>query len=141
MVASDPSSTENSFPTQEKLVLPVIHENLVVEKVSVETGKLIVSKQVTEETVSVDAGVTYEQVVVERKAINQYVDSAPPAVRHEGEVTIVSVIKEVLVVEKRLMLVEEVHITKRLHHHENIVSQTLRKEEVTITKAASGTDI
>ncbi|WP_138484540.1 YsnF/AvaK domain-containing protein [Dyadobacter bucti] len=136
------SKSGGESPTgKQKLILPVIEEILVTGKTGVETGKVIISKHVTEETVSVDAGVTHANVSVERKLINQYVETAPPAVRQEGEVTIISVIKEVLVVEKKLMLVEELHVTRQSSHYENIVSHTLRKEQVTVSRDVPGTDI
>lgn len=140
---SDPdlNTPDHEAPVPDKHVIPVMQEFLVADKKTIETGKVLISKHVAEETVSVDAGVTHEQVVVERKPINQYVDSAPPAVRQEGDVTIISVLKEVLVVEKRLMLVEEVHITKQVNHYENIVTESLRKEEVRVSRESSGTDI
>jgi len=71
-----------------------------------------------------------EEINVERIPVNKYVKSPPPAVRHEGNKTIISVLKEV--VEKRLILVEEVHVTKhrtRRRKEEDIV---LREEELHI---------
>jgi uncharacterized protein (TIGR02271 family) len=118
----------------EKKVIPVIEEQLHISKEWKETGRVLISKTVAEEEVNYQVPVQQEELVIERKEINQYVDEAPPATRYEGNTTIVSVLKEVLVVEKKLLLVEEVHITKR--KTENVVSgtETLRKEEVNITK-------
>ena len=121
--------------------IPVIHEKLIADKKSIETGKVLISKKVVKETSSIDQKLIAEQVVINRKEINQYVDAAPPAVRQEGDVTIISVVKEVLVVEKKLMLVEEIHVTKQkteVNEHQEI---TLRREQVDITKDSSGTEI
>jgi len=73
---------------------------------------------------------------MERKPINQYVDTAPAASRYEGDTLIIPVLKEVLVVEKKLMLVEELHIRKR--NTEQIItgSETLRKESVEINRSS-----
>ncbi|WP_158827950.1 YsnF/AvaK domain-containing protein [Mucilaginibacter lacusdianchii] len=118
----------------EATTVPVVAEQLQVNKQQVETGKVNISKKVTSEEITVDVPVVREEVVVEKKPINQYIDTVPPAVRQEGDTTIVSVVKEVLVVEKRLMLVEELHITK--HRVETTVPTTeiLRKEEVEINR-------
>jgi uncharacterized protein (TIGR02271 family) len=121
--------------------IPVIQEKLVVTKELIETGKVLISKQVLEEEALLEVSISHDEVLVERKIINQYVDSAPPAVRQEGDVTIVSVVKEVLVVEKRLMLVEEIHIKKEQLHENTTISETLRKEEITINRNTSGTEI
>ena len=59
---------------------------------------------------------------------------AIPPVRQEGDTTILSVVEETLVIARRLILKEEVHI-RRLHvserHHEAVV---LRKQEAVITR-------
>jgi len=124
----------------QSLVDPVIDERLRIEKERIETGSIRVSKKVFEETVRKNVSVAQEEASVERKAFNAYVDVAPPAVRQEGDVTIISVVKEVLVVEKRLMLVEELHITKNKTNTVVPVEQTVRKEVVTISQADIGTN-
>ncbi|MCF0054114.1 YsnF/AvaK domain-containing protein [Dyadobacter sp. LJ53] len=121
--------------------IPVIREHLTVSTERIETGQVLISKEIMEEETSVNVAVSREEVLIERKEINEYVQTPPPAVRQEGDVTIISVVKEVLVTEKRLMLVEEVHITKRLYQDEKAVTETLRTEKVNISRNASGTNI
>ncbi|GGC13984.1 YsnF/AvaK domain-containing protein [Dyadobacter sediminis] len=121
--------------------IPVIEEKLVITSENVETGRVLVSKRVLEEEATWNGIIAREELRVERKEINQYVKDAPAAVRQEGDVTIVSVVKEVLVVEKRLMLVEELHITRHHHQEQQSFTETLRKEEVTVFRNASGTDV
>jgi uncharacterized protein (TIGR02271 family) len=115
-------------------VIPVIEERLHVGKEWKETGLVRISKTVAEEEVDYQVPVQEEELVVERKQINKYVDLAPPATRYEGDTTIISVIKEVIVVERKLMLVEELHITKRKTEHIVTGTETLRKEQVNIDK-------
>ena len=117
-------------------VIPVIEEQLHISKVWQETGRVQVSKTVTEEAVDYNVPVNQEEVIMERKPINQYVDMAPAASRYEGDTLIIPVLKEVLVVEKKLMLVEELHIRKR--NTEQIItgSETLRKESVEINRSS-----
>ena len=128
------------LPGLQKIVIPVIQEELLVGKKMVETGKVYISKKVYEEEFIQNEPVTSEEVTVERKEINQYIDVAPPAVRQEGDITIISVIKEVLVVEKRLMLVEELHIKKHIKTDSAVINEILRKEEINVTRNISGTD-
>ena len=128
------------LPGFQKIVIPVIQEELLVGKKMVETGKVYISKKVYEEEFIQNEPVTSEEVIVERKEINQYIDVAPPAVRQEGDITIISVIKEVLVVEKRLMLVEELHIKKHIKTDSAVIKEILRKEEINVTRNISGTD-
>jgi stress response protein YsnF len=53
-----------------------------------------------------------EEADIRRVAVNRIVSEVPQS-RQEGEVTIVPVVEEVLVVEKRLLLKEEIHIARK----------------------------
>lgn len=121
-------------------LIPVIEEQLQVGKRVVETGRLLVSKDVHEDEQVVTMPLMHEEISVERVAINQYID-VMPAVRYEGDLTIVPVVKEVLVTEKKLVLVEEVHITKRLVTAEHTQRIMLQREEVTVERVHKETDV
>ncbi len=126
------SLSESTPLTTERI--PVIEEQLSVGKRIVETGRVVISKQVTERQETVDIPLNRDEVQVERVLINRYVDSPPAAVRHEGDTMIISVLEEVVVVEKRLMLVEELHVTKRQLQTQETQQVTLRREDVTVTR-------
>lgn len=117
----------------ESVVIPVIEERLRVDKQVVETGIVRIAKQVTEEQETVNVPVFREEVIVDHVAIDQYVDTAP-AVRYEGKTMIIPVIREVLITEKRLLLVEEVHVTKRQITNQESLEVMLRKEKVTVER-------
>lgn len=131
---------EDKHGKHDPKVIPVIEEKLRIDKEKVETGRFKITKKVHEEEVTENVSVSEENVTIKRKDINEYVDSAPPATRQEGDCTIISVVKEVLVVEKKLMLVEEIHVTKHRTESSTPVKDTLRKEEVSVTKTDDGTD-
>jgi uncharacterized protein (TIGR02271 family) len=118
-------------------IIPVIEEKLQVGKVWQETARVQISKTVTEEAVDFSMPLSQEEVIMERKAINQYVDTAPPASRYEGDTLIIPVIKEVLVLEKKLLLVEELHIHKRTTEQVLTGTETLRKETVNVTRSSA----
>lgn len=119
-------------------VVPVIEERLRVEKRLEETGTVRISKQVTEYEQPVTIALLKEEIHVERVAINQLIDSPPPALRYEGETMIIPVLKEVAVVEKRLMLVEELHIVKRQNQMQETQQVKLRKEDVKVERTNAG---
>jgi uncharacterized protein (TIGR02271 family) len=121
-------------PGAPPLVLPVIEEALEVQRRRVETGRVRIHKIVHEREELVDAPLLREEVVDERVPINRVVD-APLPVRYEGDTMIVSILEEVLVVEKRLLLKEEVHITTRRTETYTPERVTLRSEEVIIARA------
>jgi len=113
--------------------IPVIEESIKVDKRIVETGRVRVVKTVHEEEALVEAALLQEEVQIERVPVNQYVETAP-AVRYEGDVMIIPVIQEVVVIEKRLMLVEEIRINKQQTESKVTETVTLRKEEINIER-------
>jgi uncharacterized protein (TIGR02271 family) len=129
-----PANFAGQQPAEQPLVIPVIEEQLRVGTEVVETGRLRVTKQIHEEHHEVTAPTVREEIEVQRIPVNQYVDEAPPAVRQEGDTTIMPVLREVLVVEKRLLFVEEVRITKRQVQAETTQPVTLRQEEIIVER-------
>jgi uncharacterized protein (TIGR02271 family) len=114
-------------------VVPVLAEELEVQKRRVETGTVRLTTVVHEREVQVDEPLWREEVEVTRVPMQRVVDSPVP-VREEQGTTIISVVEEVLVVEKRWMLREEIHI--RQHRSETHQPQriTLRSEEVQVER-------
>ncbi|WP_205711193.1 YsnF/AvaK domain-containing protein [Hymenobacter sp. HDW8] len=140
-------SSDNVFQGQQpdpnhapdpRMTIPVVEEQLQIGKDVVETGRIRVSKTVHEEERVIDVPIIQEEVNVERVAINQYV-ATPPAVRYEGDTMVMPILREVLVVEKRLLLVEEVRITKLQTETRTPQQVTLRKEEIHLERVAPNT--
>ena len=94
------------------LVLPVIEETLAVDTRPVETGRVRLRKVVHAREELVDPPLRREEVIIRRVPINRVVEGPLP-VRYEGDTMIISLLEEVLVVDTRLLLTEEVHITTR----------------------------
>ena len=114
-------------------VIPVVAEELQVGRRSIETGRVRVTKLVQEHQEVVDEPVLAEEVHVERVPVNRVVESAPQP-RQEGDTLVFPVLEEVLVVERRLMLKEEVRITKRVTESREPQTVTLRSENVKIER-------
>ena len=98
-------------PETQHTVVPVLVEELEVQKRVVETGTVRITKQVHEREALVDEPLWREEVEVTHVPIQRVVD-APLPVREEHGTLIVPILEEVLVVEKRLMLKEEIHIRR-----------------------------
>ena len=133
----DPARLEHrdmgSKPDEHVLVVPVIEETLDVGTQPVETGRIRLRKVVHEREVLVDPPLLREEVIVERVSVNRIVDGQVSA-RTEGDTLIIPVLEEVLVVEKRLLLKEEVRLTKQrveIHMPQRV---TLRREEAVIER-------
>lgn len=128
-----------SVPVAKPAVIPVIQESAVVKKRVVETGRVRIRKDVREYEEHVDIPHVHEEVRVERVPVDQFVDEAPQ-VRTEGDVTIIPVLEERYVLEKRLVLVEELHIRRERHetHRPEVVK--VLKEEVEVDRVPAGGD-
>jgi uncharacterized protein (TIGR02271 family) len=127
---------DSNRPEDRTETIPVIEEQVEVSKQTVETGRVRISKGVREEEVDIDLPTTSEEVSVERVEVNKYVETAPPPVRYEGETMIIPVVREVMVVEKKILVVEELHVTKRQVKTHDTQRITLRKEEVNVNRDA-----
>ncbi len=128
--------TDQHQEIQDASVIPVIEEQLIVDKRVVEKGRVRISKKVRETDESVNIPLIQENVQVERIPINQYIAEPPPPVRYEGNVMIIPVLREVVVVEKRLVLVEELRVTKQQIQTQETQKIRLRKEEVDVKRVS-----
>lgn len=113
--------------TDETVRLPLAEEFATVGKQKVATGKVTIrtSTEIHEELVS--EALTHEHVEVERVRIDRIVESVPQ-LRTEGDVTIVPVVEERIVVSKHLVLVEEVRIRRRSEIEQVDLSIPLRRQ-------------
>lgn len=116
-----------------RFVLPVIVEELEVGRRAVTTGVVHISKRVHEREEVLDETVAREQVHVERVPIGEMVEAAP-AIRSEGETLVIPVLEEVLVVERRLRLKEEVRLTWSRAVEPAPQRVTVRAEEVIVER-------
>lgn len=118
----------------EEVVIPVIAEELTVEKQRVARGKVRVNKRIETREEVVDTPVVHEEVVVDRIPINKFVDEVTAEVRDEDGVLIIPLVEEVLVVEKRLLVREEIRVSKRRTTTSTPQTVVLRREVVDIER-------
>jgi len=126
------SDSLKSEVNDEADVIPVLSEKIKVETRRHESA-VIIHKTVEQRTEIVDQPLQSEEVEIERISVNRIVE-APIPIRYEGDTMIISLLEEVLVVEKRLLLREEVHIRKlhkEVHDPQEVL---LREEHVEITR-------
>jgi uncharacterized protein (TIGR02271 family) len=123
-LAEDSSSSET---------IPVFEEKLRVDKAKRDIDRVTIRTIVSERTEYADLELKSSDLVVERVPINRVVE-AVPSVRQEGDTVIVPVIEEIMVVEKRFLLKEEIRVSQRpvlQHVREPVV---LRPEEVSVSR-------
>jgi uncharacterized protein (TIGR02271 family) len=122
---------------EEVAAIPLAEERLLIEKRQVEAGRLRVRISVAEREERVPVELNHDEVEVERVPRNVPL-SELPGVRLEGNTTIIPVVEEVVVVEKRLMLVEEIHVRRKSTLRTEEVPVTLRSEEAAIERDGDG---
>lgn len=125
---------------EESRVLPVIEERVVVQREVVEAGRVRITRRVHEAEEEVQVPVQHDEVQVERVPLNQTLPAgAPtPVTRYEGDTMIIPVLREVAVVETRLLLVEELRVTKRQVTTQHREPVHLRREEISVERLPAG---
>jgi len=116
---------------RDAIVIPIVAEQLNVEKKEIETGRVRIVKHIREREELVDEPLFQEDVTIERVAVNRIVDEAPPT-RRDGDTLIIPLLEEVLSVEKRLLFREELRVSRRRTETHQPQWAPLRKEEATI---------
>ena len=112
-------------------------ETLSVTKRTVQGATVYVSTVTREIEQAVDERLDHEVVEVERVPVGRVVE-AIPEIREEDGVTIVPVVEEVIVVERRLVLKEEVRITRRRVQSRHVETASLRRQEAVVARIGPG---
>jgi uncharacterized protein (TIGR02271 family) len=113
--------------------VPVREEELIVDKQTVEAGRAHIHKNVVTEQKTVNVPVQHERVTVERVALSD--DALPGDAAFEEQDFEVPVMGEKAVVGKRVSGVEEVIIHKDVVTEQEQVTDSVRKERVTVDGA------
>ena len=119
----------------DEAVIRLAAETLNVGKRVVETGRVRVRRTTTERLEKIKVPLSVETVEIRRVPIGKPI-KRKPRVRETANEIIIPVVEEVLVVARRLVLKEELHIRK-VRSTENHVEQVrLRQQNVTVDRVA-----
>ena len=116
----------------DEIVLPLSAETLLISKKLV-GERVVVRRETRTRDQAVDELLCDDTVVVERVPIGRYVD-AIPAVREEGDCTILPVVEEVAVVVRRLLLREEVRFRRVRTSRHHVETVKLREQHAVVTR-------
>jgi uncharacterized protein (TIGR02271 family) len=128
------SRTEDETPnTAAEAVIPLAAEEIAVAKQVVETGRVRISRVTHEREQLIDEMLARETAEITRVPVGRPIQ-VMPAVREEGDVVVIPIVEEMLVVERRLVLKEEVRIRRiqTMERHQDSV--TLRHQEAVVTR-------
>jgi len=130
------SSTPTEPSEQDAVRIPVVEEQLVVGTRVVDTGRGVrVHKSVTEHPVTIDERLLREELRIEHVPIDRLVNAGDaPGHRHEGDTLVIPVLEEVLVVERKVRIKEELHITRVRHEERHAETVTLKAERVEVER-------
>ena len=123
----------------ERSTIPIMEEDVRLEKRPVERDRVRVTTRTELVQENVQAALRTDAVDVKRVPVNRTMEvgETAPAVRTEGRTTIVPVLEEIVVVEKRLVLKEELHITRDSTVEDVEVPVTLRKQRAVVERTGS----
>jgi uncharacterized protein (TIGR02271 family) len=93
-------------------VLQLFAEDASVDRRTVETGRVRIAKVTHTRDHLIDELLARTSVEVKRVPIGRVIDAIPP-VKDDADLTVIPIVEETLVVERRLVLKEEVHIQRR----------------------------
>jgi uncharacterized protein (TIGR02271 family) len=128
-----PKRTAEETQDKDQVVVPLHAEDLSVEKKRVVTGQVKVATITRESEQLIEELLEHEHVEIERVAIGKQVDKAP-AVREEGDTLIIPILEEIVVVERRLLLKEEVRVRRTREKQAYQERVVIRKQEAVITR-------
>lgn len=117
------------------IVVPVIEERLNIARRVVETGRVRIQKTVESTDQALDEPLISQTYDVERVPIDKEVPELLPA-RYEGETLVLPVLEEVLVVQKKLILKEEIRVTPKRREERTQQTHTVRREKVRVERVA-----
>jgi uncharacterized protein (TIGR02271 family) len=133
--AGSPDSAGETI-AEEVAAIPLVEERLSVAKRQVESGRVRVHVTVEERQEVITEQLAHDDLQIERVPRNIRLTEMP-TVRLEGNTTIVPVVEEVVVVEKALMLVEEIHICRKSVSEPTEIPVSRRVERANIERENS----
>lgn len=118
----------------DELVIPLASEEVSITKRGVVKGRarIHVVTDTVEQKLQADLG--GEDVEIRHVPVNRYIEpgEVQPLTRTEGDIVIIPIIEEVAVIEKRLLLKEELHIHRHAVSRPAEIPVTLRKQRAEV---------
>ncbi|MBC2724727.1 YsnF/AvaK domain-containing protein [Desulfosporosinus sp.] len=122
---------EEPTQTNDDAKLLLRKEELNIEKDRVQTGEVELSKEIIEEQRSVDVPVMREEVVIERRALNNEQTDSPIA---DEDAIRIPVSQEKVIVDKYTVVTGEILARKNIVEDTKHIDETLRHEEGRVNK-------
>lgn len=114
-------------------VIPVVQEEVRIDTVEVPVETVRVRTTVHEDEHAIDEPIRHKRVDVARVAVDRIVEQPVPD-RREGDTLIISLFEEIVTLERRFRITEEVHV--RTYYEEEVHHEVVRtrRKEATIER-------
>ena len=137
-------SRADKLPARGADVLQLFAEEAKVSRQTVETGRVRISTVTHTRDHVIDELLACTNVEVERIPVGKMIDAIPP-VKNEADLMIIPIVEETVVVERRLLLKEELHVrrlqtTERYRETVQLRHQTAKVTRTPAQTPAASTD-
>lgn len=116
-----------------ELHLPLVEERLEVGKRQINLGEVRLHKTVEQFEETTPVHLTHDDIEVQRVPVKPG-EQKSMETHNEGEWLVIPVLREVAVVKKEVVVIEEIRIRKRQITEEQEVTEQLRREHIEIEK-------
>jgi uncharacterized protein (TIGR02271 family) len=127
------TAERNMREDETQVVVPLHAEEFTVAKRRIVTGRARVARVTRRQEELVEGLLARERVEIERTPIGKPLEHAA-AIREEGDTIIIPVVEEVLVVQRRLVLKEEIRVRRVRETERHQERVTLRRQEAAIMR-------
>jgi uncharacterized protein (TIGR02271 family) len=126
--------SDHKLPSEGNPTVRLLEEQASIDKRTVTTGKVSIVTHTESVEELVRAVLTGEEADVVTVELDQTISGPAPQLRTEDGVTIIPVLEEVLIVEKRLVLKREIRIRKRSTSETVEIPVSLRKQRAKVER-------
>ena len=133
---SQSNSTRDEIGQTSVVAVPVVEERATVDKQIVATGRVRIKTEVSERVELLTEELAAHTVRVERVRVDREVD-APPPIRTEGDVLVIPVVEERLILARRWVVTEELHVHRQAQTQVVSVPVELRATRVSVEREAA----
>lgn len=128
------------IPDGGETVIPLHEEIASVAKRPVTRGRVRIDVRVAEREQVLEQALERHDVEIEHVPVGRVVE-AVPEIRQDGDVLVIPVVEEEVVLVRRLVLREEIHVHRRATRRTGQVAVRLRAEQAVITRHGVGEEV
>ncbi|MGW6662002.1 YsnF/AvaK domain-containing protein [Peribacillus sp. NPDC055009] len=115
---------------EDERTLTLREEQLNIDKEKVQTGEVVINKEVNEQHKTINVPVEHEEVTVEHRSVSGREANLETGSIEDGETIRIPVVEEKLEVSKKPVVTDEIVIKKHAVQETEQVQDTLKKEDI-----------